>query len=127
MLRPESSEQIALFDWIRLKPDLSKYAFSIPNESKRNPITGHIMKRMGMRSGVSDLFIAIPTAPYHGLFIELKAGKNKATPSQLEFIKDMRSQGYCAEVCVGAEAAIKLIMDYLKSQRVAPSSDKGIE
>lgn len=116
MLRPESAEQIALFDWIRLKPDLSPYAFSIPNESKRSVITGAILKRMGLRAGVSDLFIAIPRTPHHGLFIELKAGKNKATPSQLEFIKDMRSQGYRAEVCVGCDEAIKLITEYMSSR-----------
>ncbi len=116
MLRPESSEQIALFDWIRLQPKISPYAFSIPNEAKRNPITGRIMKRMGMRSGVSDVFIAIPNKTAHGLFIELKAGKNKATASQLEFIKDVRYQGYEAEVCIGSIEAIKVITKYLKLQ-----------
>ena len=114
MNHPESQEQIALFDWIRLQPTLSAYAFSIPNESKRSPQLGYRLKRMGMRAGVSDLFIAIPREPYHGLFIEMKAGSNKATPTQLQFIKDMRKQGYEAEVCWGAKSAIEAILNYLK-------------
>ena len=37
----------------------------------------------------------------------------KASPSQLSFIESMRKEGYRAEVCNGADEAIKLVEDYL--------------
>ncbi len=113
MLNPETQEQIALFDWIRLKPDLHPYSIHIPNEGRRSKFNGWILKRMGMRSGVSDVFIAVPRGTFHGVWIELKAGKNKATANQTKFIVDMLKQGYYAQVCMGAEEAIEVITSYL--------------
>ena len=124
-MKAEMMQQIKLFDWIRTQLNIAPYAFSIPNEGKRSPLLGKLMKRMGMRSGVSDIFIAIPVyfenEFFHGLFIEMKAnGKSgkcgKATPNQLEFHKDMKLQGYYCAVCDSAEAAIFLITQYLKNQ-----------
>lgn len=111
----ERDEQIKLFKWIKKNPKIKPFALYIPNDGKRSPQLGAIYKRMGLRPGTSDIFIAIPTKRWHGLWIELKWGKNKATPAQLEFINDMRSQGYYAEVIWGADDAIQLIKDYLIS------------
>ena len=113
----ERDEQIKLFQWIKLNPKIKPFALYIPNDGKRSPQLGAIYKRMGLRPGTSDIFIAMPnkTKTHHGLWIELKWGKNKATPAQLEFINDMRSQGYYAEVVWGADDAIQLIKDYLLS------------
>jgi len=113
----ERDEQIKLFQWIRLNPRIKPFALYIPNDGKRSPQLGAIYKRMGLRPGTSDIFIAMPnkTKTHYGLWIELKWGKNKATPAQLEFINDMRSQGYCAEVIWGADDAIKLITEYLQT------------
>lgn len=113
-LARETLEQMALFDWIALKPKISPYAFHIPNEGKRSRMGGGILKRMGLRKGASDVFIAIPKNEYHGLFIELKADKaSNITDSQVQFIKDMRSQGYYAVVCYGSQDAMSVINDYL--------------
>jgi len=111
----ERDEQIKLFQWIKLNPKIKPFALYIPNDGKRSPHLGAIYKRMGLRPGTSDIFIAIPNKSHHGLWIELKWGKNKATPAQLEFINDMRSQGYCAEVIWGADNAIDLIKGYLSN------------
>ena len=109
----ERDEQIKLFQWIRLHPNIKPYALFIPNDGKRSPVLGAIYKRMGLRPGTSDIFIAIPNKTHHGLWIELKWGKNKATPAQLEFIEDMARQGYAAYVIWGADDAIKQIEQYL--------------
>ena len=109
----ERDEQIKLFQWIRLHPNIKPYALFIPNDGKRSPLLGAIYKRMGLRPGTSDIFIAIPNKTHHGLWIELKWGKNKATPAQLEFIDDMTRQGYAAHVIWGADDAIKQIEQYL--------------
>lgn len=111
----ERDEQIKLFNWIHLQPQIKDLAFMIPNEGKRSLILGHLYKRMGLRSGTPDIFIPYPTKTHHGLFIELKYGRNKATPAQLKFIEKLKSQGYAAEVIWGADAAIECIINYLKS------------
>ena len=68
----ERDEQIKLFQWIRLHPNIKPYALFIPNDGKRSPVLGAIYKRMGLRPGTSDIFIAIPNKTHHGLWIELK-------------------------------------------------------
>lgn len=119
-LLPETIEQIKLFQFISSTKSLKSCSFHIPNEGKRTPQMGYLMKRMGMRPGVSDIFVAYPTLKYHGLFLELKAATKTGTyrtptPAQLVFIEDMKKQGYAAEVCNGADAAIALIKKYMKN------------
>lgn len=109
----EALDQIRLFCWIRTRPDIHPYAFSVPNDRKTNIIMGAILKHMGLKPGVSDICVAIPRGGYHGLFIELKFGKNKATQHQLNFIENMHSKGYRALVCVGYDAARAVIEAYL--------------
>lgn len=111
----ERDEQIKLFNWIHLHPKLKDLAFSIPNEGKRSLVMGNLYKRMGLRSGTPDIFIPYPTKTYHGCFIELKFGRNKATPAQEKFIVRLKEQGYAAEVIWGADDAIKFIEKYLES------------
>jgi len=111
----ERDEQIKLFQWIKLHPLLKRHSIYIPNDGKRSPQLGAIYKRMGLRPGTSDIFIAVSRKGYHGFFIELKFGKNQATPAQLEFIDDMRKNGYKAEVIWGADEAIEQIQEYLLS------------
>jgi len=73
------------------------------------------MKKEGWKTGVPDLFIAVPNEEYHGLFIEMKDDKKSCKPSpvQVEYIRDLESNGYRAEVCRGADEAIGLIKQYM--------------
>jgi hypothetical protein len=71
------------------------------------------MKASGLVIGQADLFLAIPKQSYHGLYIEMKAMKGRPSDDQLDFIDDMRKQGYKAEVCYGHEAAIEEIKNYI--------------
>jgi len=118
-LKMESLEQIKLFDWIRLNPKIKRCSFAIPNDGKRTPVMGSIMKRMGMMPGVSDLFIAYPNGIYNGFFIEMKAkdktgSYRKPTELQLEFLMEMKKMGYKTMVCNGADHAITAIGEYLQ-------------
>lgn len=116
---PETSEQKAFFQWICLNKRLRHCIFSIPNEAKRSILECQRLKSMGLRPGVSDLFIAYPTSVYHGLFIEMKAKKkgsnnyNKPTSEQLLFCDDMWTQGYAAVICNGSDMAINVTQMYL--------------
>jgi len=111
---PESSEQILLFQWINLHPKIAPYAFHIAGERKCSPQYGSLLKKLGAKAGVADIFVAIPTKTFSGLWIELKAGKGRLTPNQKEFLDNMTSQGYLAVCCHGFEAAKEVIETYLK-------------
>lgn len=118
MLKPEQIEQIKLFDWLRTREDLIPFCLHVANERRVSPIHGRILKRMGVRAGVSDIFIGISRGKYHGMFLELKAGKNKPSKEQLQFMEDLSSQGYYCVWCQGYEAARELIENYLKMEKL---------
>jgi hypothetical protein len=110
----ESFEQIAVIDWLKLQyPDIYKCTFHIPNERKCTPAYGKILKRMGVKAGVSDLFIAHPISNYSGLFIEIKTLTGKLTTYQSNFINLMNSKGYYACVTFGFYDTIKIIKWYV--------------
>lgn len=110
----ESNEQIAAMDWLRAQhPEVSLHTFHIGNERKSSYYMGYIMKRMGTLKGASDLFMAWPVEPYHGLFIEVKSKTGRPTPEQKAFIERVRLVGYKAEICYGAEEVISTIIEYL--------------
>ena len=72
------------------------------------------MKRAGMVPGVPDLSLPVVRLPYHGLYIELKRKKGgRVSEAQKEWLEHLTKQGYCACVCRGKSAAIKVILGYL--------------
>ncbi len=60
-----------------------------------------------------DINLPVARGGYHGLYIELKAGKNKTTRKQEEWIAALRQQGYHVSVCYGWEEAKETIENYL--------------
>lgn len=89
----------------------------IPNEGKRSAAYGAKMKRMGLRSGFPDLFVPLARGGYHGLMIEMKAEGGRATPDQKKWVAKLNSYGYRASVCVGADAAICEIGNYMQKEK----------
>lgn len=61
-----------------------------------------------------DVHLPIARSGCHGLYIELKAGKNKTTASQDEWLEALDKEGHKTAVCYGWEAASKVILKYLK-------------
>lgn len=123
--RSEAQEQIMIFDWAKLKPEL-KWLFSVPNGGSRNVVEAVNLKRQGVRKGISDMMLPLPKGKYHGLFIELKVGKNKPSAEQKEFILYANAVGYCSALCYGHEEAISLIESYLnlKPNQSMPSFEQ---
>lgn len=80
---------------------------------KRDKRTAVALKRQGVKAGVPDICLPVERNGYHGLYIELKAGKNKATKSQEKWQKFLNSQGYYAVICYGWHEAAKVIEEYL--------------
>ena len=108
----EAQEQTMIFNWSKLKPEL-KWLFAIANGGSRHILEAINLIRQGVKRGVSDMFLPLPKGKYHGLFIELKVGRNKPTPEQKQFIEYSNKVGYLAKVCYGHKEAIELIEKYL--------------
>lgn len=112
----EVSIHTTVLEWASVDPLIKPYRRFIlhyPNESKRTPRYGKLLKRMGMRKGVSDLFIAVPRHGYGGAWIELKSTKGVLSREQKAFLEDMNSQNYYTSVCWSIEETIKTIGWYL--------------
>ena len=71
----ESAEQSALFAWasqVSFSYPALRLLYAIPNGGARNKITAAILKREGVRAGVPDICLPVPSGAYHALYIELK-------------------------------------------------------
>ncbi len=55
-----------------------------------------------------------PGEKYHGLYIEMKAGRNKPTVDQQWWLEALERQGFRAVWCSGWERAKEEISEYLK-------------
>jgi len=90
--------------------------FAIPNGGKRNAKEAYFMKKAGVKAGVPDLCVPVAKKGYHGLYIEMKHGKNKPTKKQEEWIELLNNNGYFAKVCVGAKEALNLLKWYFAKE-----------
>ena len=111
----EDAIQIALIDWICLAhPDAAPWLHHSPNGGLRGPVTAARLKAMGVRRGFPDLTLWLPRGGFHGLAIELKVGRNRATAEQIDWLDHMASIGWLAVCCTGFDAARQTIEDYLR-------------
>jgi hypothetical protein len=112
----EHDDQAALYQWaglqIRKYPELG-LMFAIPNGGDRHIAVARKLQAEGVKRGVPDNFLPVPRGSYHGLWIEMKYGKNKATAEQMAWHEALRGKGYQVEVCYGWERAAEIIVKYL--------------
>nr|WP_256380195.1 VRR-NUC domain-containing protein [Brenneria sp. hezel4-2-4] len=85
----------------------------IPNEGKRGPKAARDAKRLGVRSGVPDLLLALPRGGYACLWIEMKARDGKLTTQQVIWLSRLESVGYYAVYCFGFTQAVNVLERYL--------------
>ena len=115
----EDAEQTALFRWAAYQrgrwPEL-ELMFHIPNGGKRSKAEAARFMRLGVKAGVSDVFLPVARGGCHGLWIELKRLKTgRPSAAQIEWIERMTQQGYAATVCHGWEQAAKVIAEYMSA------------
>lgn len=117
MRQPEHHDQVALFRWAEYQskrlPELA-LMFAIPNGGKRSKATAARLKAEGVRAGIPDICLPVARGEYHGLFIEMKAGRNKPTQPQVAWHVRLSAKGYRVAVCYGWQAAIDVIEEYLR-------------
>ena len=115
----EAKEQADLMDWVAYAggrfPAL-RLLYHVPNGGRRNPREAAHLKRQGVKKGVPDLCLPVARGGFHGLYIELKYGRNKPTEDQAAWIAALREQGYAAEVCYGWQQAKELLEKYLSGK-----------
>ena len=85
--------------------------FAVPNGQYRRGQR----PEAGMRAGVPDLCLPAARGGYHGMFIELKVGRNKTSASQRAWLDALRDQGYyCIVVYDDPTEVITKMLDYLQ-------------
>ncbi len=128
----EYEHQAALIKWAKVKalPKLDyieenarliSYLYAIVNERKTSHKAGMRLRRQGVKSGVSDLHLALPMNGHHGLWIEMKRpivkGQTKPTVSdtQQAWLDRMNKAGFKAVVCYHWTEAKDAIEQYLNT------------
>lgn len=116
----EHNEQVVFFNRIRtLALNNPTYAvaasrtFAIPNGGGRSKREAGRLKAEGVKAGVSDIFCSVARGGMHGLYIEMKSLTGSPSREQTAWINESREQGYCAEVCKGADAAFAIWKAYI--------------
>ncbi len=115
MTQYERIDHINTVNWFKHNyPELDDDFHHFANERRCSSREGGMLKRMGVKKGVADFFLAIGHNGKFGLWIELKVGKNKPSKEQRAFLDRKAQRGYEA-VCVwGTQEARKVISEYLQ-------------
>jgi len=109
----EHNLQTACVQWARLQfPKLT--IFAIPNGAWCGYKQGRKLVAEGMLKGVPDIFVALARKGYHGLFIEMKAGKKGVVrEEQSEMLIKLQSEGYQCAVCRSFEQFQTILINYI--------------
>ena len=115
----ESRLQSEVIKYIQLQYPKARYCASLGGI--RTSMTQAIMaKRTGYVKGFPDLFIyesrTVNGITYHGLALEIKTIKGRATKEQKEWIEALNERGYKAEIVKGLPAILDLIDSYLNEK-----------
>lgn len=120
----EHDQQAALFQWatnlMRSIPALGNL-FAIPNGGSRHFAEAARLKASGVKAGVPDVALAWPIRSVEqphlyaspGLYVEMKAGKNRPTSEQLAWRERLVAAGYRYVLAYSWTQAANAIVDYL--------------
>ncbi len=114
----EHEEQKKVIKWAwrasKIWPELSRL-FAVPNGAKRSQAEAAWAKAEGLRPGVPDLLLPVRRAGAVGLALEMKSTSKTARVStaQTAWPQYLESAGWVTAVPRGADAAIKIIEEYM--------------
>jgi hypothetical protein len=119
----EQQHQIAVIQWSQQPTIRQKYPelallFHIPNE-RSDKVQASILKKMGVKKGVPDLFLPVPSGKYHGLWIEMKTENGRASTEQIWWADHLKANGYAHAFCYGWERATEVLEWYLNLKTLA--------
>ena len=115
--RTEAQEQTLLFEWARYNrvkyPQLDMM-FAIPNGGSRNIVEAYHLKEQGVKAGVPDICLPVPSGRFTALYIEMKRRKGgRVSEEQRGWIAALNRVGARAVVCKGFDEAREEIEKYL--------------
>ena len=113
MKHEEDDIQKACVTWFKLQYPM-RLIWATPNGGSRNVREAARLKAQGVLAGVPDLFIPEPCGTWHGLFIEMKAGKNKQTATQKEIESLLLERNYNCNVCYSFDQFKSIVNNYFK-------------
>lgn len=118
LIPTEHQEQALFFQLARTLrkefPELDYLLFAIPNGGKRYLKTALLLKEEGVKSGVPDIFCAMPKNGEHGLWIEMKRSRGGTVSKSQKLMREMlRAQNYRVVVANKAEKAFAALKAYL--------------
>lgn len=124
-------ECAALIKWAHLQepamPELGMLIY-IANDAKRSRFERSMVKRMGLRKGVWDYFLALPRTRHnpdtritaaqvvHGLWIEMKSPDDRLSTEQEFWGEKVRREGYGTFVARSWVSASEVLTRYIKQQ-----------
>lgn len=118
--------QASFFQWWAVTAKTHRIAeclfFHIPNGSilgnfaSERAIRGRMLKLAGVRTGVADCFLSVPSGKFHGLYIEFKKPGGKPSAAQQEFLGFALARGYSCHICESQAMACAVTLDYLSEQ-----------
>jgi len=94
-------------------PSIAHRLHAIPNGGGRSKAQAGKLKAEGVRPGVPDLHLPIPTPSSVGLYIELKKARACPSPDQWDWLTHLHRHGYTARVINHPDDAIRTISNYL--------------
>lgn len=115
-MKSETSEQIALLEYCDMMANQDwrwGLIYHIPNQGKRSPWIGKLLKRMGLRAGMPDLCLPWPNSAYPGLYIEMKSETGTLSPNQKVRRELLIRAGYCWCEARSFEQAKSIIQAHL--------------
>ena len=129
----EAEEQEQVIKWASLQahilPELA-LLYHVPNEGKHNVAYRSKLARMGLKKGIPDLVLPVPSNGYHALYLEMKKSDGHISdirPDQIEKLKLLTKYGNRAVVAFGYMQAINEICRYLRDGYNAPDQiEKGV-
>ncbi len=120
MMHREFHESVALANWwaheARRRGLDERVFVHVGNETGgMGARRGYQNKCMGVRAGMMDFCLFVPSQGYHALMIELKAPVKTArlSTSQIEMKSVLENQGYVVRVCFGWDEAREAVEGYL--------------
>lgn len=120
---PESWEQQQVIKWSQQPSIRQEYPelallYHIPNE-RADKVQAAILKAMGVKKGVPDLHLPVPSGKFHGLYIEMKAMDGKPEDEQIWWLEHLKANGYACAVCYGWQKATEVLLWYLNLKQLA--------
>jgi hypothetical protein len=87
--------------------------YAIPNGGRRSRAVAGKLKAEGVKPGVLDLHLPAARRGYHGLWIEMKYGRNDLTDLQRDFAADLQNEGHRVVTCWTRDQACEVLEWYL--------------